>query len=643
MVGAGGIGCELLKTLVLSGFTNIEMIDLDTIDVSNLNRQFLFRRKHVGQSKARVAKESALKFRGKDSGIAITAHHGNVKDDAFSTAFIKGFDVVLNGLDNLEARKHVNRLCLAAEVPLVESGTAGYLGQVTVHERGKTACFECSPKPTPKSHPICTLRDTPEKPVHCVVYAAELLLPRLFSSRRHETSDLDEEDAVELGVFSRDVQNDESYASFAVRVFNFVFREKIEALLRKEEMWESRPRPKPLPSFAELIGANESPESVAVGNDESGLIRMTASEAVGGVDVQEVMSVERAARVFVSSVARVLTRDETGANGADGAGGGDPLSRRGTDAFDKDDALAVDFVSAVATLRSANYGIAPQSPFDIKGVAGNIVHAVATTNAIVGGLIALEAIKILRRKDATGGDGNTAPLNFPAPAPCPQRYTFVKQRATNNRALEPVEPDPPSKGCAACGRARLELVCDTESFTLGRLIDEALVKKLGMTAPEVNAPGTVLFEQPVDLEEDERAQYEKNSRTVLAKLPAGGVRHGAVLSVSDFTQKFEFELSVTHRPKDDWDDEEDPEGFVLRGDRNAIGEDEDDTNGHPDAREKDSKNVDDADDGFEIVDEEGSRDAEIVVGPDGVSAKRERDDDETDRGEASLKKLKGRE
>jgi molybdopterin/thiamine biosynthesis adenylyltransferase len=54
MVGAGGIGCELLKTLALCGFEDIEMIDLDTIDVSNLNRQFLFRKRHVGMSKAQV-------------------------------------------------------------------------------------------------------------------------------------------------------------------------------------------------------------------------------------------------------------------------------------------------------------------------------------------------------------------------------------------------------------------------------------------------------------------------------------------------------------------------------------------------------------------------------------------------------------
>ena len=608
MVGAGGIGCELLKTLVLSGFENIVMIDLDTIDVSNLNRQFLFRRKHVGQSKALVARESALKFRPGVS-LAIEAHHGNVKDEKFDIGFVKGFDVVLNGLDNLEARKHVNRLCLAAEIPLVESGTTGYLGQVTVHEGNKSnACFECSPKPTPKSHPICTLRDTPEKPVHCVAYATDLLFPRLFASTREKTSDLDEEDAVDARAFTRDAENDESFATFATRVYDFVFRKKIEALLLKEEMWEKRAKPKPLPAFRDVV-KGESAEDVAAGADAT--LRMpSASEAVGVADAQKVMTVEQAARVFVSSVARIMTRDaEAAANREDGV--------CGTDAFDKDDALAVDFVAAVSTLRSANYGIPPQSPFDVKGVAGNIVHAVATTNAIVGGLIVLEAMKILRKKKDAKGDEEDAEAKQQSCPPC--RYTFVKKRATNNRLLEPVEPDPPNASCAVCGQARLELVCDTESFTLGRLLHDVLKKKLGMHAPEIYAPETVLYEHPEELEEDEKALYEKNLLAVLTALPAGGVRNGTELAITDFLQKFEFKLLVTHRPKREWDEEEDPDLFILRGDQSAIGEAEE---GDGAEAGGDAAAAGDDDDDFEIVDD--GDELEIVESAD-AGTKRKRD------------------
>eukprot|EP01043_Picozoa_sp_COSAG02_P059719 COSAG02_NODE_7662_length_2907_cov_2.975071_2_plen_250_part_00 len=135
VVGAGGIGCELLKNLVLTGFTDLTVIDLDTIDVSNLNRQFLFRKHNVGQSKSEVATEAVLKM---NPHCSIKHYCDNVMKPEFGVSFVKQFDVVMNALDNLAARRHMNRLCLAAEKPLIESGTTGYLGQVSVHLPHKT-------------------------------------------------------------------------------------------------------------------------------------------------------------------------------------------------------------------------------------------------------------------------------------------------------------------------------------------------------------------------------------------------------------------------------------------------------------------------------------------------------------------------
>jgi ubiquitin-like 1-activating enzyme E1 B len=54
--------------------------------------------------------------------------------------------------------------------------------QVSVHLKDVTECYECHPRVSgaPKSYPICTLRNTPDKPIHCIVWAKELLFPRLF-------------------------------------------------------------------------------------------------------------------------------------------------------------------------------------------------------------------------------------------------------------------------------------------------------------------------------------------------------------------------------------------------------------------------------------------------------------------------------
>lgn len=119
--------------MTLSGFRHCATIDMDTIDVSNLNRQLLFRSQHVGKSKCEVACTVAMEMMGENFGndeslqpLSYKAYHGNVCDNSqFNVHFVKQYDLVLNALDNVTARRRVNRLCLAAGVPLVEAGTTG--------------------------------------------------------------------------------------------------------------------------------------------------------------------------------------------------------------------------------------------------------------------------------------------------------------------------------------------------------------------------------------------------------------------------------------------------------------------------------------------------------------------------------------
>ena len=166
MIGAGALGCEYLKAFALMGLGcgaggSVIVTDNDNIEVSNLNRQFLFRKQHVGKSKSQCASETA---KGMNPDFNVTAFTDLVAPNTeglFNDAFWEGKDFIVNAVDNIKARLYVDSKCVWYEKPLLESGTLGTKANQQMIVPHKTQCYGDSSDPPEESIPMCTLRNFP--------------------------------------------------------------------------------------------------------------------------------------------------------------------------------------------------------------------------------------------------------------------------------------------------------------------------------------------------------------------------------------------------------------------------------------------------------------------------------------------------
>eukprot|EP00755_Sulcionema_specki_P007722 Sspe_Gene.38983::Locus_18807_Transcript_1_1_Confidence_1.000_Length_2002::g.38983::m.38983/K10685/UBLE1B, SAE2, UBA2; ubiquitin-like 1-activating enzyme E1 B len=488
VVGAGGIGCELVKNLVLSGFEDIEMIDLDTIDASNLNRQFLFRSHHVSKSKAEVAKDSALRF---NPNAKIVAYHGNVKDNRFDCDFFRKFNIVLNGLDNRSARSHVNRMAMKAGVPLVESGTMGFNGQVQPLIKNVTECYDCQPKQADKkSFAVCTIHQQPTSMVHCTHYAKEFY-KRFFGEEVGQDPEMQYLDSIK----DEGMKAGEPPEKWVVRIFNAIFDSKIRELMSmKDSNWAAGRPPNPL--------AYDKALSSTVGKEDTGCL-----------DAQKVLPLCDLSSLFVSTFVKLWQRCEA----------------QGRISWDKDDPLALSLTVAVANLRAYNFNIKVQSEFDVKSIAGNIIPAIATSNAIIAGGIVLEAFKILT--------GNIDTVRFQSLRRFPARI----QR--KDCYIVPEAPPRFNPRCYVCqsGTNILSLELNIEKTTVRFVVDNICGHELSLSHPMVSVSKG---DKEKVLYEDE--EMEDNADKVLTKWIDIADWKGWSLKVEDMLQDLEAELVLTH-------------------------------------------------------------------------------------------------
>lgn len=357
-------------------------------------------------------------------------------------------------------------MCLAADVPLIESGTTGFNGQVQPIRKGVTECYDCTPKETPKTFPVCTIRSTPSQPIHCIVWAKSYLFSELFGISEDDAPDLDHtedsENATEIANLRQEaaalkkIRMAMGSDEFPRKVFEKVYTEDVNRLRSMEDMWRTRKPPTAL-SYDELLAEAAHVDPSMAMQD------------------QKTWSLAENVAVFSSSLLRLSNRLEELKANAD-TGNAPPIL-----SFDKDDKDTLDFVAAAANLRSIVFGIETRTEFDIKQMAGNIIPAIATTNANTAALCVLEAFKIMR---------NTL-----------DKAKMVFLTKSTDRMISKEDLRKPKPDCAICGNAQARLVTDPQKMTLEQLVEELLKAKLGYTDElSITTDNGVIYDP--DLEEN---------------------------------------------------------------------------------------------------------------------------------------------
>ena len=448
LVGSGAIGCEMLKNWALmgvatSGSSTVHLTDMDTIEKSNLNRQFLFRPKDVGSAKSTTAGKAAMAM---NPGMNVKAYEDKVAPETegtFGDEFFNSLSGVCTALDNVEARLYVDQRCLYYRKPMLESGTLGTKGNTQLVLPYKTENYGASRDPPEKSIPICTLKNFPYQIEHTIQWARDFFegtftqasddANQYLGNNEAFLKSLESQQNVKLDILQR-------LHSSLVKERPTTFEECIEwARLKFEELFANNPK-QLLHNFPVTMqtssgqpfwsGHKRAPKPLVFSPDNGqhmDFIVATANLRAYNYGINGTRDLNKYLKVLsnVSVPAfspkegvKIAANEKEAEEMKDGTSGNvdDKIAddliaslpnpselagyRMNPCEFEKDDDtnFHIDFITACSNLRATNYAIENADKFKTKLIAGKIIPALATTTATVTGLVCLELYKIVQDK-----------------------------------------------------------------------------------------------------------------------------------------------------------------------------------------------------------------------------------------------------
>ncbi|TNE32311.1 MAG: molybdenum cofactor biosynthesis protein MoeB [Alphaproteobacteria bacterium] len=151
-IGAGGLGCPALLYLAAAGVGHLGIVDFDTVEESNLQRQILFSTDQTGQNKAAAARDKLIAL---NPDIEVTAYTEELTEGNAENIF-SGYDIIIDGTDNFAAKFLINDTAIKCGKPLIYGSISGFEGQVSVFNLHGGPCYRCLYPAPPQSYvPNC--------------------------------------------------------------------------------------------------------------------------------------------------------------------------------------------------------------------------------------------------------------------------------------------------------------------------------------------------------------------------------------------------------------------------------------------------------------------------------------------------------